>query len=428
MTQTISKKLIALIVVLSVVLSSAVIASVAIIANTTDSTVNAGSVMMTTKMRHGVHGATYMSTDGSIGAAYCSLLDKRFGPGEDPSHSPVPYTSPAPTNSIYLEPNGTASKTESDASVIKQIGYAIATFGYDPPANDPYRGILIKQVISKLTGVPWLYSEGSVDNLAEMVASNARTWGTADLKISKPVLKWNGGKDLGKVGQLATLSNIGITNDQGTAWWSYNDGSSTHPPKVKITFTGDIAVNAPGQPKVWEIPYNQNYNPNAPIGLIRTGKDKWSYNIEIINVPDNTLLQQFPLSKKYPYQYLLSGRLKTLKAGGSTTPKPDIKKDVSLEFSSDISSKVIEPGTAFYDTGHVTVKSNDPAVLPTWPQREFNWRDSKGNSHTSSEPVPFRIKFHLWGPSQTPIKEGENPGLNRLPPRGDNTPGVAVLS
>uniref|UniRef100_UPI00242B1340 hypothetical protein n=1 Tax=Mobiluncus mulieris TaxID=2052 RepID=UPI00242B1340 len=68
MTQTISKKLIALIVVLSVVLSSAVIASVAIIANTTDSTVNAGSVMMTTKMRHGVHGATYMSTDGSIGA------------------------------------------------------------------------------------------------------------------------------------------------------------------------------------------------------------------------------------------------------------------------------------------------------------------------------------------------------------------------
>lgn len=429
MTQTISKKFIALIIALSVALSSALIASVAIVNN--KSTANAGSVMMTPKMRKGWHGTTYQSTDGSVGAAYCSLMDRRYGPGNGTSPSAVSYTAPSPTNSIYLEPDGTAPKTESNAAIIKQIGYMIAAFGYDPPANDPYRGILVKQVISKLTNTPWRYAEGgNVESLANMVAHNARTWGTVNLQISKPVLKWNDGKDNGKVGQLASLSNIGITNEQHNLWWSYSDGMSTHPPMVKITLTGDIAVNAPGQPKVWNIPYNQNYNPTAPIGLIRTGTGKWSYNIEIINVPDNTLLQQYPQSSKYQYQNLLSGRLKTLKADGSTTPPPPDKPkpDVSLEFSSDISSKIIEPGTPFHDTGHVKAKSNDPDIPATWPQREFNWRDSDGKSHTSSEPVPFRIKFHLWGPLQTPIQEGENPGLNRLPPRRDNTPGVAVFS
>lgn len=427
MTQTISKKLIAFIIALSVALSSVVIASVVV---NNKSTANAGNVMMTPKMRVGVHGTTYRSTDWSVGAAYCSLMDHRPGPGNYSTPSAVPYTAPAPTNSIYLEPDYTHSRTINDPNIIKQIGYAIAAFGYDPPASDPYRGILVKQVISKLTNTPWRYAEGgTVESLANMVAHNARTWGTVNLQISKPVLKWNDGKDNGKVGQLASLSNIGITNEQHNLWWSYSDGMSTHPPMVKITFTGDIAVNAPGQPKVWNIPYNQSYNPTAPIGLIRTGTGAWSYNIEIINVPDNTLLQQYPQSSKYQYQNLLSGRLKTLKSGDKNKP-PDTPPtpDVSLEFSSDISSKVIEPGTPFHDTGHVTAKSNDPDVPATWPQREFSWRDSDGNAHTSSEPVPFRIKFHLWGPSQTPIKEGSNPGLNRLPPRRDNTPGVAVFS
>lgn len=424
MTQTISKKLIALIIALSVALSSALIASVVV---NNKSTANAGNVMMTPKMRVGVHGTTYRSTDWSVGAAYCSLMDHRPGPGNYSTPSAVPYTAPAPTNSIYLEPDYTHSRTINDPNIIKQIGYAIAAFGYDPPAEDPYRGMVIKQAIAGLTGTPWHYAMGgSVADFANMVVKNAQFWGTQDLRMNDVKLNWDGGKDKGKVGQTASLTNIGVTNAQKNAWWDYRTGMSTRIPRVKITLTGDMAINAPGQPKVWEYPLDENYSPSIPIGLIRTGTKGWSYKVEINNIPDNVLLEQYPLGRKHRYQNLLSARLKTISTYDSTIP--DIKKDVSLEFSSDISSKVIEPGTPFHDTGHVTAKSNDPAVPATWPQREFNWRDSDGNAQTSKEPVPFRIKFHLWGPSQTPIQEGANPGLNRLPPRRDNTPGVAVFS
>lgn len=181
---------------------------------------------------------------------------------------------------------------------------------------------------------------------------------------------------------------------------------STVQPTLTIRTTGDIAINAPGNPREWKIPYNEHFDPNAGIGLIRTGTGKWNIEITADGIPNNIMYRQTTNAryKGLGYQELISGSLQQLKLGaGGKTPPP---QDVSLEFSSDISSKVIEPGTPFHDTGHVKAKSNDPAVPATWPQREFNWRDSDGNAHTSSEPVPFRIKFHLWGPSQTPIKEG----------------------
>lgn len=425
MTQTISKKLIAFIIALSVALSSAVIASVVV---NNKSTANAGNVMMTPKMRVGWHGTTYRSTDWSVGAAYCSLMDHRPGPGNGSSPSAVPYTAPAPTNSIYLEPDGTAPKTITDPNIIKQIGYAIAAFGYDPPANDPYRGLAIKQAISVLTGTPWRYAQGGqVKSFVDTgVVHSARLWGTQTLRINKPTLNWEGGEDKGTVGQMVSLSAPGVIGDKPGVYWIPWVGMTTHPPVVKITLTGDMAVSAPGKPKVWEMPYNEHYHPDTPIGFVRTGTGPWSYKVEINNIPDNVLLEQYPLARGRHYQNLLSGRLKTLSTDGSTIPD-DITTDVSLEFSSDISSKVIEPGTPFHDTGHVKAKSNDPDVPATWPQREFNWRDSNGNAQTSKEPVPFRIKFHLWGPSQTPIKEGANPGSNRLfrfvsphPPRHPN--------
>lgn len=425
MSKTISKKLVAIFAVIAVAFSAL---SISLVFAHQDKA-NASGILMVRKnfVAGNFHSSTYRSADGSF-AAYCSILDPYWGPGANGAPNQV-YTDRFPSSSLRYH-TARGARGVISGPVIQQIGYLISTFGINPPDNDPLRGLAIKQSIANLAGIPWYGGNyGAVYNsMVDSMVGNARIWGNQKLIINDPVYNWEGGKDKGKLGQKMSITNLGISNAQKNMWWGFHTGASTVQPTLTIIASGDIAINAPGNPKKWVIPYNEHFDPNAGIGLIRTGTGPWNIDIVADGVPNNIMYRQVTNAryKGVGYQELISGGLQQLKLSAKNeTPPP---QDVSLEFSSDISSKVIEPGTPFHDTGHVKAKSNDPAVPATWPQREFNWRDSDGKSHTSKEPVPFRIKFHLWGPSQTPIEEGANPGLNRLPPRRDNTPGVAVFS
>lgn len=412
MSKTISKKLVAIFAPIAVALSALSISLVF----AHQGKANASGILMVRKnfVAGNFHSSTYRAADGSF-AAYCTLLDPYWGPGANGAPNQV-YTDRFPSSSLRYHTKGGARGVFTGPA-IQQIGYLVSAFGMNPDDNDPLRGLAIKQTIANLTGIPWYGGDyGPMYNsLVASMTENARIWGNQKLIVNDPVYNWEGGKDKGKVGQKMSITNLGVSNAQKNMWWGFRTGMSTVQPTLTIIASGDIAINAPGNPKKWVIPYNEHFDPNAGIGLIRTGTGPWNIDIIVDGIPNNIMYRQTTNAryKGVGYQELVSGGLQQLKLsnrGKTDTPK----KDVSLEFSSDISSKVIEPGTPFHDTGHVKAKSNDPAVPATWPQREFNWRDSDGNPHTSKEPVPFRIKFHLWGPSQTPIKEGENPGLNRI--------------
>lgn len=427
MSKTISKKFVAIFAAIAVAFSAL---SISLVFAHQDKADASGILMVRKNYIPGnLHSSTYRAADGSF-AAYCSLLDVYWGPGANGAPNQV-YSDRFPSSSLRYHTRGGARGVIS-GPVIQQIGYLISTFGINPPDGDAKRGLAIKQAIANLSGVPWNSGVSRNDtqywSMVNSMAGNSRLWGNQKLIINDPVYNWEGGKDKGKLGQKMSLTNVGISNEQKTMWWDYHTGASTVQPTLTVFASGDIAIDAPGNPKKWVIPYNEFYDVRNPIGLVRTGTGPWKIDIVVDGVPNNIMYRQVTSAKfkGLGYQELISGGLQQLKLGAEG--KKDIPKDVSLEFSSDISSKVIEPGTPFHDTGHVKAKSNDPSVPATWPQREFSWTDAGGASHTTKEPVPFRIKFHLWGPSQTPIQEGENPGLNRLPPRRDNTPGVAVFS
>ncbi|WP_279105634.1 hypothetical protein [Mobiluncus curtisii] len=395
----------------------------------------AEGVNVTIKGGQGGHSAFYTAGLSDFPTLYCTLQDYHPGPGHRYklgkrwviAKQPVRYSQPTPTTNIsvkYLRTDGRYidASSNNNATVAKQIAYAIAQFGYNPPVSDQLRGIVIKRVTAELLGIGdtqlyhAAYPTGAVPSVAYYILKQAQEWGNEDLIVRKPVLAPQGGADKGTAGQKFELQQVGVSNKAQNKWWLPTPDASSPTPKITVTLKGPWTFDTGEKQKSWIYSVGA-FDPNIPLHLVRTGAGKVDYDISVTNVPDNTLYEMRNLDNDAPYgghwQNLMTAKLKTLTLKDKSEHHDDTK-DVSLEFSSDISSKVIEPGTPFHDTGHVKAKSNNPDVPATWPQREFSWRDSDGNAHTSSEPVPFRIKFHLWGPSQTPIKEGENPGLNRI--------------